>query len=141
MVAVGASERLRGRGAADDTFAGAVLCAGLIDQHLQLVPGATTLTTEVIAIEDWSLPGKRCPQRPHCRSGAMHLGARRAAHRRYRSAYSWRLESELGSITPGKLANFTVLADDPYAVNPLRLKDIEVLGTVCEGRWQPVPAG
>lgn len=57
------------------------------------------------------------------------------------AAYSWRLESELGSITPGKLANFTVLADDPYAVNPLRLKDIEVLGTVCEGRWQPVPAG
>lgn len=50
------------------------------------------------------------------------------------AAYSWRLERELGSITPGKLANFTVLAQDPYAVDPLRLDDIEVLGTVYEGR-------
>ncbi len=30
------------------------------------------------------------------------------------AAYSWRMEDELGSITPGKLANFTVLAEDPY---------------------------
>jgi len=53
------------------------------------------------------------------------------------AAYSWRLEGELGSITPGKLANFTILADDPYAVDPLALKDIPVLGTVYEGRWSP----
>jgi hypothetical protein len=57
------------------------------------------------------------------------------------AAYSWRMEDELGSITPGKLANFTVLAEDPYAVEPLRLKDIAVLGNVYEGRWFPVPAG
>jgi len=50
------------------------------------------------------------------------------------AAYSWRLEHELGSITPGKLANFTILAEDPYAVDPLALKDIPVLGTVYEGR-------
>jgi predicted amidohydrolase YtcJ len=54
------------------------------------------------------------------------------------AAYSWRMEAELGSITPGKLANFTVLADDPYAVEPERLNDIPVLGTVYEGRWFPV---
>ncbi|TGD90414.1 amidohydrolase [Mycolicibacterium sp. CH28] len=53
------------------------------------------------------------------------------------AAYSWRLEDELGSITPGKLANFTILADDPYRVDPLTLKDIPVLGTVYEGRWFP----
>jgi predicted amidohydrolase YtcJ len=53
------------------------------------------------------------------------------------AAYSWRLEDELGSITPGKLANFTILADDPYAVEPSALKDITVLGTVYEGRWFP----
>lgn len=53
------------------------------------------------------------------------------------AAYSWRMEDELGSITPGKLANFTVLAEDPYAADPLRLKDIAVLGTVYAGRWFP----
>lgn len=54
------------------------------------------------------------------------------------AAYSWRVEDQLGSITPGKLANFTVLAEDPYAVEPDRLQDVRVLGTVYEGRWFPV---
>jgi len=53
------------------------------------------------------------------------------------AAYSWRMEDELGSITPGKLANFTVLGEDPYAVEPARLHQIAVLGTVYEGRWFP----
>jgi predicted amidohydrolase YtcJ len=53
------------------------------------------------------------------------------------AAYSWRMEHELGSIAPGKLANFTVLAEDPYAVEPARLNQIPVLGTVYEGRWFP----
>jgi predicted amidohydrolase YtcJ len=55
------------------------------------------------------------------------------------AAYSWRREDELGSITPGKYANFTVLAEDPYAVEPERLGDIPILGTVFEGRWFPAP--
>jgi len=54
------------------------------------------------------------------------------------AAYSWRMEDELGSISPGKLANLTVLADDPYTVEPERLDTIAVLGTVYEGRWFPV---
>lgn len=54
------------------------------------------------------------------------------------AAYSWRMEDELGSITPGKAATFTVLAEDPYQVDPERLADIAVLGTVYEGRWFPV---
>lgn len=53
------------------------------------------------------------------------------------AAYSWRLEDQLGSITPGKLANFTVLGQNPYTVDPLHLKDIPVLGTIFEGRWYP----
>jgi predicted amidohydrolase YtcJ len=55
------------------------------------------------------------------------------------AAYSWRLEDQLGSIIPGKFANFTVLGEDPYAVEPMRLKDIPVLGTVYQGRWFPAP--
>ena len=48
------------------------------------------------------------------------------------------MEDEFGSITPGKLANFTVLAEDPYTVEPLELNNVPVLGTVYEGRWFPV---
>ena len=54
------------------------------------------------------------------------------------AAHSWRLEDEIGSITPGKAATFTVLAEDPYLVDPERLADIPILGTVYEGRWFPV---
>lgn len=54
------------------------------------------------------------------------------------AAFSWRMEHELGSIAPGKAANFTVLGEDPFAVDPLRLSDIPVLGTVYAGRWFPI---
>lgn len=53
------------------------------------------------------------------------------------AAYSWRMEDELGSITPGKAANFTALAEDPYAVDPARLGDIAIVGTLYEGEWFP----
>ncbi len=56
------------------------------------------------------------------------------------AAYSIRLDQEIGSITPGKLANFTVLEESPYVVAPTALKDIPVWGTVLEGRVQPAPA-
>ncbi|MBS7791794.1 amidohydrolase [Roseococcus sp. SDR] len=55
------------------------------------------------------------------------------------AAHSIRLEGEVGSITPGKFANFTVLEQSPYAVPPAALKDIKVWGTVLEGRVQPAP--
>jgi predicted amidohydrolase YtcJ len=54
------------------------------------------------------------------------------------AAYSLRLEDEVGSITPGKLANFTILEADPFAVDPMKIKDIGVWGTVLQGRVQPV---
>ena len=57
------------------------------------------------------------------------------------AAYSWRKEHEIGSIAPGKIANFTVLEQNPYEVAPEKLKDVPVWGTVFEGRIFPVPAG
>jgi predicted amidohydrolase YtcJ len=38
-----------------------------------------------------------------------------------------------GSITPGKLADFVMLADDPHTVDPSKIKDIEVVRTVTGG--------
>jgi predicted amidohydrolase YtcJ len=54
------------------------------------------------------------------------------------AAQSWRKEHELGSIAPGKIANFTVLEEDPYEVDPMTLKDIAIWGTVFEGRKFPI---
>lgn len=50
------------------------------------------------------------------------------------AAYTLRLDSEIGSIEPGKIADFAVLGDDPSAVDPAALKDVPVLGTVSGGQ-------
>ena len=78
ITAVGDIDGLRDAGVVDDTFADAVICAGLIDQHLHPILGATTLMTEVIAIEDWPLPGRmypaaHSPQEYRARLTAAHL--------------------------------------------------------------------
>ncbi len=54
------------------------------------------------------------------------------------AAYSWGMEDSLGSIEPGKVANFTVLEQDPYAVPVDELKNIAVTATVFRWRYFPV---
>ena len=48
-------------------------------------------------------------------------------------AYASREESLKGSITPNKLADFVVLADDPHTVNKEKIKDIQIVRTVVGG--------
>jgi predicted amidohydrolase YtcJ len=50
------------------------------------------------------------------------------------AAWTLGLEKELGSIEPGKRADFCVLEDDPLSVDPMALKDIGVWGTVLGGK-------
>ena len=52
------------------------------------------------------------------------LGSARAAFR----------EAELGSLEPGKLADFAVLSDDPTAIPPEGIAGIDVLATVVDGQ-------
>lgn len=54
------------------------------------------------------------------------------------AAWSIGMEDEIGSIRPGKRADFTVLAADPYEVEPEAIRDIELWGTVLEGRMHPI---
>ena len=56
------------------------------------------------------------------------------------AAYSMQLETEIGSLVLGKLANITVLDANPLTIDPERIKDIGVWGTVHEGRFLPVAA-
>ena len=46
------------------------------------------------------------------------------------------LEREIGSIKEGKVANFTVLNEDPFKVDPMRIKDIQVRGIVYRGNYK-----
>jgi predicted amidohydrolase YtcJ len=58
------------------------------------------------------------------------------------AAYLLGQDDKKGSITPGKLADFTVLDRDPLAVlSPDELRNIKVLGTVMGGKPFPVTAG
>ncbi len=54
------------------------------------------------------------------------------------AAYSLQMEKEVGSIVPGKLANFTILAENPVTSDPMEIRSIPVWGTVHEGRVLPV---
>jgi len=49
------------------------------------------------------------------------------------SAYLLKRDHELGSIEVGKFADFTVLKENPLDVEPMRIKDIEVVGTMVGG--------
>lgn len=50
------------------------------------------------------------------------------------AAWTLGLEHEIGSIEGGKRADFCVLEDDPLALEPMKLKDVRVWGTVLSGR-------
>jgi predicted amidohydrolase YtcJ len=57
------------------------------------------------------------------------------------SAYASKQERIKGSITPGKLADFTVLSEDPTAVAPERIANLEVVATFVDGDLRHAAAG
>ena len=54
------------------------------------------------------------------------------------AAYMLRLEKMIGSLAAGKKADFVLLSENPMKVDPMRIKDIEILGTVFEGKPYPI---
>jgi predicted amidohydrolase YtcJ len=53
------------------------------------------------------------------------------------AAYALGVEDRLGSVEPGKFADFTVLEDDPLSVPVETIRDIKVWGTVLGGKLLP----
>ena len=51
----------------------------------------------------------------------------------YGSAFASKQEHVKGSIEPGKLADLTVLSEDPTAVSPARIGGLQVLATILGG--------
>jgi predicted amidohydrolase YtcJ len=53
------------------------------------------------------------------------------------AAYQLKMDHEVGTIECGKWADFAVLEKDPFAVEPMELKDIPVWGTILGGKLFP----
>ena len=49
------------------------------------------------------------------------------------AAYTLKMDGDVGSIEPGKYADFAVLEQDPTKVDPMDLKDVPVWGTIISG--------
>ena len=49
------------------------------------------------------------------------------------AAYQLHLDAEIGSIEAGKRADFAILDEDPLRVDPIKIKDIGVWGTLLGG--------
>ena len=50
------------------------------------------------------------------------------------AAYTLRIESNYGSISPGKIANLTVLSANPLSIDPSSIDAIKVIATIEEGK-------
>jgi len=56
------------------------------------------------------------------------------------AAHTLMQEDKIGSIKEGKTANFTILAENPFKVDPMHIKDIKINGSVFRGTFNDATA-
>jgi predicted amidohydrolase YtcJ len=54
------------------------------------------------------------------------------------AARSIQMEKEIGTITKNKKADFVILAENPFKISPVKIKDIKISETVFEGKSFPI---
>ena len=101
------------------------------DAQLVMVP-LHPLTAAWVAVNRVALDGKT----------VLGPGERIGVERALRAitidaAYVLRQDTRIGSLEPGKFADFAVLEQDPFAVDPMALRDIPIWGTALSGVLQP----
>jgi predicted amidohydrolase YtcJ len=52
------------------------------------------------------------------------------------AAYAGYMDNRLGTLSPGKLADLIVVDRDLFAVEPMLIRDTQVLGTMVGGEWK-----
>ena len=57
------------------------------------------------------------------------------------AARTFEMEDTIGSIMEGKEATFTILEQNPFKIDPVKLKDIPVSGIVYRGKMKLKPGG
>ena len=119
IVAVGTLDEVQSRLdeplSVDRTLEHDVVISGLIDQHLHPLLGATTLTTEVIAPEDWVLPDvvHRAATTPADYDKRIHAAHQRLPHGEW--LFSWGFHRLWhGKMTRSRLDS--LVADRPTAI-------------------------
>jgi len=50
------------------------------------------------------------------------------------AAHTFEMDKEIGSIKVGKEATFTILEQNPFKIDPVKIKDIPITGVVYKGR-------
>ena len=50
------------------------------------------------------------------------------------AAYQYGEEDRKGSLEVGKVADLVVLAENPFKMDPVKLKDIQILETISRGK-------
>lgn len=73
------------------------------------------------------------PAEGYFRENALTLGETLQAHT-LGSAYVEGFERRLGSLAAGKLADIVILSGNPFEMNPMALRDLEVETTIFNGR-------
>ncbi|GAA3560817.1 amidohydrolase [Snuella lapsa] len=51
------------------------------------------------------------------------------------AARTLNLENRIGSIKVNKVANFTILVENPFEIDPIKIKDIKIDGVVYNGKY------
>jgi predicted amidohydrolase YtcJ len=54
------------------------------------------------------------------------------------AAKSIKMEKIIGAIAVGKKADFVLLAENPFKIDPVKIKEIKIFGTVFEGKEFPI---
>jgi hypothetical protein len=54
------------------------------------------------------------------------------------AARTLNLEKQIGSIAEGKRSNLVILNKNPFSIKPMAIKDIKVLATIFEGKFNIV---
>ena len=49
------------------------------------------------------------------------------------AARTLNLDNEIGSLKVGKIANFSILKENPFKIDPIKVKDIKIVGVVYKG--------
>ena len=89
----------------DRTLKDKIVLPGFIDQHLHPILGALTLATEVIATEEWVLPGRTFPA---ANSAADYQARLKTAHAALRDPKEWLFSWGYHALWHGKLDRQTL---------------------------------